>query len=120
MNWYFKDEIPVARYPELDDVNHAGRFCHRNHVVCKRREKRIPMERSSPSFFYIQREARKREEDGNACGGGPCASLKAPKVEAVDEDLYKIPPELIFRYQTMKRKRVLRFFSRCLAPACTM
>ncbi|KAL9234960.1 hypothetical protein vseg_009768 [Gypsophila vaccaria] len=36
----------------------------------------------------------------------------APK--AVDEDLYKIPPELL------KKKKRLGFFSRCLVPPCAV
>ncbi|XP_062084287.1 uncharacterized protein LOC133790617 [Humulus lupulus] len=38
---------------------------------------------------------------------------KLPK--PVDEDLYKIPPELLY---SSKRKRRLGIFSRCLVPAC--
>nr|GMD38587.1 uncharacterized protein LOC109192344 isoform X2 [Ipomoea batatas] len=33
----------------------------------------------------------------------------------VDEDLYKIPPELLHQGN---RKKVFGFFSRCLAPPC--
>ncbi|KAK9673270.1 hypothetical protein RND81_12G157000 [Saponaria officinalis] len=39
-------------------------------------------------------------------------SSRRPK--AVDEDLYKIPPELL------KKKKRLGFFSRCLVPPCAM
>ncbi|XP_015901691.3 uncharacterized protein LOC107434719 [Ziziphus jujuba] len=34
----------------------------------------------------------------------------------VDEDLYKIPPELL---RNTKRKKMLGIFSRCLVPACS-
>ncbi|KAF5454811.1 hypothetical protein F2P56_024448 [Juglans regia] len=40
------------------------------------------------------------------------ADVRPPK--PVDEDLYKIPPEL----HTTKQKKRLGFFSRCLEPAC--
>lgn len=40
----------------------------------------------------------------------------APKSKAVDEDLYKIPPE--FLHVKPKRKRGLGLFSSCLLPAC--
>ncbi|XP_027089431.2 uncharacterized protein [Coffea arabica] len=40
----------------------------------------------------------------------------AVNVKPVDEDLYKIPPELLL--QTSKRKKMLGFFSKCLAPPC--
>ncbi|KAH6760312.1 hypothetical protein C2S52_009233 [Perilla frutescens var. hirtella] len=33
----------------------------------------------------------------------------------VDEDLYKIPPELL---ETSKRKKMLGFFSKCMVPPC--
>uniref|UniRef100_A0A7N0VIC7 Uncharacterized protein n=1 Tax=Kalanchoe fedtschenkoi TaxID=63787 RepID=A0A7N0VIC7_KALFE len=33
----------------------------------------------------------------------------------VDEDLYKIPPELL---RTSKKKKMFGFFSRCLVPSC--
>ncbi|XP_052187926.1 uncharacterized protein LOC127798413 [Diospyros lotus] len=39
----------------------------------------------------------------------------ATLVKPVDEDLYKIPPELL---RASKRKRRLGLFSRCLVPAC--
>nr|POE89246.1 hypothetical protein CFP56_69700 [Quercus suber] len=39
-----------------------------------------------------------------------------PASKPIDEDLYKIPPELLLH--TSKRKKMLGFFSRCLAPAC--
>lgn len=39
-----------------------------------------------------------------------------PASKPIDEDLYKIPPELLLH--TSKRKKMLEFFSRCLAPAC--
>ncbi|KAF9610672.1 hypothetical protein IFM89_023928 [Coptis chinensis] len=41
-------------------------------------------------------------------------SGRAPK--AVDEDLYKIPPELLYSYP--KKKRTFGFFLRCLVPSC--
>lgn len=44
----------------------------------------------------------------------PPPRLKAPK--AVDEDLYKISPELL--YAKPKRKRGLGFFSSCWLPTC--
>ncbi|KAI3459070.1 hypothetical protein Pfo_015733 [Paulownia fortunei] len=36
-------------------------------------------------------------------------------VKPVDEDLYKIPSELL---ENSKRKKMLGFFSRCMAPPC--
>ncbi|GFZ01838.1 hypothetical protein Acr_15g0004470 [Actinidia rufa] len=45
----------------------------------------------------------------------PATPRKAPK--AVDEDLYKISPELLFA-KPPKRKRGLGLFSSCLMPTC--
>ncbi|KAK4771981.1 hypothetical protein SAY86_013756 [Trapa natans] len=42
------------------------------------------------------------------------ARAKPPK--AVDEDLYKIPPEL---HPSAERKKMLGFISRCLVPDCS-
>ncbi|XP_010244077.1 PREDICTED: uncharacterized protein LOC104587988 [Nelumbo nucifera] len=41
---------------------------------------------------------------------------RAPK--AVDEDLYKIPPELLRSYP--RKKKMFGFFSRCLVPTCVV
>ncbi|CAJ2631382.1 hypothetical protein L195_g035072 [Trifolium pratense] len=43
---------------------------------------------------------------------GPSLPTRLPK--PVDEDLYKIPPELL---RTTKRKKMLGFISKCLVPA---
>ncbi|KAI8539475.1 hypothetical protein RHMOL_Rhmol09G0186200 [Rhododendron molle] len=46
----------------------------------------------------------------------PRRTATTPRVvRAVDEDLYKIPPDLL---HTSKRKRRLGLFSRCLVPDC--
>ncbi|KAL3523396.1 hypothetical protein ACH5RR_016230 [Cinchona calisaya] len=42
----------------------------------------------------------------------PPANVNKP----VDEDLYKIPPELLLH--NSKKKKMLGFFSKCLAPPC--
>ncbi|XP_050204686.1 uncharacterized protein LOC126654752 [Mercurialis annua] len=44
--------------------------------------------------------------------------MNRPTPKPVDEDLYKIPPELL--YAKTKKKRGLGFFSRCLLPSCVM
>ncbi|KAG0485885.1 hypothetical protein HPP92_009964 [Vanilla planifolia] len=45
-------------------------------------------------------------------------SRRAPN--AVDEDLYKIPPEVLYEFQKKKRKRLLRsLLSGCLGLNCT-
>ncbi|KAL8170246.1 hypothetical protein V2J09_022050 [Rumex salicifolius] len=46
----------------------------------------------------------------------PSLPPRRPTPKAVDEDLYKIPPELL--HSRPKRKRGLGFFSSCLLPVC--
>jgi hypothetical protein len=45
----------------------------------------------------------------------PTRTTTPTVVRTVDEDLYKIPPDLL---HACKRKRRLGFFSRCLVPDC--
>ncbi|XP_012084949.1 uncharacterized protein LOC105644263 isoform X1 [Jatropha curcas] len=45
-------------------------------------------------------------------------AMSRPTPKPVDEDLYKIPPELL--YQKPKKKRGLCFFSSCLLPTCVL
>ncbi|KMT13857.1 hypothetical protein BVRB_4g077000 [Beta vulgaris subsp. vulgaris] len=55
---------------------------------------------------------KKKQQQYQYDAGSGAQPRKAPK--AVDEDLYKIPPELL------KRKKRLGFFSRCLVPPCAV
>ncbi|KAG0485851.1 hypothetical protein HPP92_009712 [Vanilla planifolia] len=59
------------------------------------------------------------EETGEAARrGGNAEESSAPN--AVDEDLYKIPPEVLYEFQKKKRKRLLRsLLSGCLGLNCT-
>ncbi|GAB2282407.1 hypothetical protein Dimus_016952 [Dionaea muscipula] len=51
----------------------------------------------------------------SSSSAAPAAARKFPK--AVDEDLYKIPPELLSA-KVPKRKRGFGLFSSCLMPVC--
>ncbi|XP_021742685.1 uncharacterized protein LOC110708777 [Chenopodium quinoa] len=55
---------------------------------------------------------KKKQQQYQYDAGSAAPPRRAPK--AVDEDLYKIPPELL------KRKRRLGFISRCLVPPCAV
>nr|KYP71859.1 hypothetical protein KK1_011137 [Cajanus cajan] len=44
----------------------------------------------------------------------PYDAVPPPRAKPLDEDLYKIPPELL---RTTKRKKMLGFISKCLVPA---
>ncbi|KAK6156427.1 hypothetical protein DH2020_010675 [Rehmannia glutinosa] len=47
--------------------------------------------------------------------GNVVSNKSSTTVKPVDEDLYKIPPQLL---QNSKRKKMLGFFSRCMVPPC--
>ncbi|WCJ37237.1 hypothetical protein M5689_018389 [Euphorbia peplus] len=55
-----------------------------------------------------------KQEEG--CKQSTTMGRATPK--PVDEDLYKIPPELL--YTKPKKKRGLGFFSSCLLPTCVL
>ncbi|KNA08376.1 hypothetical protein SOVF_163220 [Spinacia oleracea] len=55
---------------------------------------------------------KKKQQQFQYDAGSAAQPRRAPR--AVDEDLYKIPPELL------RRKRRLGFFSRCLVPPCAV
>ncbi|XP_024029836.1 uncharacterized protein LOC21389898 [Morus notabilis] len=65
---------------------------------------------TEPQRKPLRNEAVSRTAGSGA--GAPPHRLPKP----VDEDLYKIPPELL---HASKRKKRLGIFSRCLVPACT-
>ncbi|KAK7386248.1 hypothetical protein VNO78_26331 [Psophocarpus tetragonolobus] len=46
----------------------------------------------------------------------PTSPISRPKSKPVDEDLYKISPELL--YAKTRKKRGLCFFPSCLIPSC--
>ncbi|XP_021907377.1 uncharacterized protein LOC110821744 [Carica papaya] len=48
----------------------------------------------------------------------PPAMMQRPTPKPVDEDLYKISPELL--YAKTKKKRGFGFFSSCLLPTCVL
>lgn len=56
-----------------------------------------------------------QEDDAGSVPYPPMSPRRRPP-KPVDEDLYKISPDLL---RTTKRKKMLGFISRCLAPACT-
>ncbi|WJX85649.1 hypothetical protein P8452_68068 [Trifolium repens] len=61
---------------------------------------------------YHPDPAARKTMNKKVVNGGPLPPTRLPK--PVDEDLYKIPPELL---RTTKRKKMLGFISKCLVPA---
>ncbi|ONK56780.1 uncharacterized protein A4U43_C10F12850 [Asparagus officinalis] len=115
-HWEFCDGIPVTRY--LEPVVHSKRV----HFFHEKDEDLFKVHASvKPVSCYRYNDQRKngrdqekqikRRKQNGACYAG----IRQPK--AVDEDLYKIPPELL--YQLPKRKRMLgNFLSGCLRLDC--
>ncbi|XP_008800983.2 uncharacterized protein LOC103715205 [Phoenix dactylifera] len=64
-----------------------------------------------------QQHQRKRKKGGGRREGMKQYEKERKKPEAVDEDLYKIPPELL--YQAPKKKKLLwNLWARCLGLNC--
>ncbi|RDX69463.1 hypothetical protein CR513_51424, partial [Mucuna pruriens] len=84
------------------------------HVVVKEKEKEKDIVKMNPrkqgKVCDVTEQARKPVNKLN--DGVPRSPPPRPK--PVDEDLYKIPPELL---RTTKRKKMLGFISKCLVPA---
>ncbi|GMY20293.1 ubiquitin hydrolase [Fagus crenata] len=86
----------------------------------KRGEKRYPQvkEQKKVGKVYDVTEQPRKHTRNDAVPTPRPANAARPrplKSKPVDEDLYKIPPELLY---TSKRKKMLGFFSRCLVPDC--
>ncbi|PIA40085.1 hypothetical protein AQUCO_02500067v1 [Aquilegia coerulea] len=60
--------------------------------------------------YDVEQTARQQQQQSSTL-----ATRRVSK--AVDEDLYKIPPELLYNTYPKKKKR-FGFFSRCLVPSC--
>ncbi|ONK72534.1 uncharacterized protein A4U43_C04F20410 [Asparagus officinalis] len=109
--WDFCDGIPVAHYLEPGVRSKRVHFFQGQDVDLFNVQAF-----AEPASCYNHNHQGKEEKNHRKKKGRMCyASTKKPK--AVDEDLYKIPPELLYR--TPKRKRMLRnYFSGCLGLNC--
>lgn len=66
-----------------------------------------------PTTSAVKKQQQRFQYDVGSAAAAPQSQPRRPP-KAVDEDLYKIPPELL------KRKRRLGFISRCLVPPCAV
>ncbi|KAL1552134.1 hypothetical protein AAHA92_12973 [Salvia divinorum] len=66
---------------------------------------------------YPQSNEHMKKVKSNTTKSGNLVQQHRSSVSAkpVDEDLYKIPPELL---ENSKRKKMLGFFSKCMVPPC--
>lgn len=137
-NWDFGDEMPITQYFEsarqagLVRADFFGAACEEDlfkvpvavpvkpsyqdglHHRKSRKKSNSSVGEEKP--HSKEQKGRKQGTASGVVAGGPTRRFKAaPK--AVDEDLYKIPPELL--YQKPKRKKLLRnLLSGCLGLNC--
>ncbi|XP_008802103.1 nuclear receptor subfamily 4 group A member 3-like isoform X2 [Phoenix dactylifera] len=97
-------KVPVPVKPTYHNHNH-----HHHHHHHKRGRKG-----DGEKQQYGKEQQRKQ---GSLCNVGAQSPKKPRAPKAVDEDLYKIPPELL--YEKPKRKRMLTsLWSECLGLNC--
>ncbi|XP_020591359.1 uncharacterized protein LOC110032165 [Phalaenopsis equestris] len=135
-NWDYSDEMPITHYFEsarkaglvragLSEASYEEDLCNVPVAMpvklayqdgVYRRKVRKRNGNGGEEKGYLKEE--KQRKQGTVSGDvarPPRKSVAAPK--AVDEDLYEIPPELL--YQKPKRKRFLRiFFTGCMGLNC--
>ncbi|KAK8948824.1 hypothetical protein KSP39_PZI005389 [Platanthera zijinensis] len=136
-NWDYCDEMPITQY--FETARQAGLVrCGFFEPACEEDLFKVPVAVPVKSVYRDGSYHRKARRPSNSSGGEentyskerkqrkqgkmagdvplpPRKPKKAPK--AVDEDLYKIPPELL--YQKPKRKRPLsNLLSGCLGLNC--
>ncbi|KAK7344120.1 hypothetical protein VNO77_13416 [Canavalia gladiata] len=131
-NWDFTNELPITRYFEC--ARHAGlvRYsCSSNETPNSHLNKPLPLHNQEKRNRerHVIVNGRKKGKSGKLYdvreqqGRNPIRVNKLlqqndtvpPTPKSVDEDLYKIPPQLL--HKTTKRKRMLGFISKCLVPA---
>ncbi|XP_062172626.1 uncharacterized protein LOC133878133 [Alnus glutinosa] len=126
-SWDWNDDMPFTQcfesarqagllrysYSEERDLYVAGDL-YENDVVTPAMIV-VPRRRNKVRDPYVK-EAKKESWVGCVEEPPSPAPVRRPTPKPVDEDLYKISPELL--YAKRKKKRGLRFFSSCLMPAC--
>ncbi|XP_023550147.1 uncharacterized protein LOC111808425 [Cucurbita pepo subsp. pepo] len=117
-NWEWNDHLPftqcfeasrIAGYPDVRDLYVAGDL-YQNDVV-------------TPAMIVVPRPRRKRDRHGKQemqqkwTESPPQVTLHPPKPmpKPVDEDLYKISPNLCAK---PKKKRGLSYITSCFVPTC--
>lgn len=124
--WDKANELPITQY--FESARQAGLIRHSS------LEQNPDLYFQKPHFYAIPHTKTKGAINKKRCpeqkwtgkvekarneSGPQRQTMKSAQrptnTKPVDEDLYKIPPHLLPGY---KRKRMFRFFSRCLAPPC--
>lgn len=82
-------------------------------VMVNEKETTMNMRKQQGKVYDVMEHPRKQmNKNKKVHVSAPLQPTRLPK--PVDEDLYKIPPELL---RTTKRKKMLGFISKCLVPA---
>ncbi|KAK9082679.1 hypothetical protein Scep_029150 [Stephania cephalantha] len=144
-NWDYADGLPITQYFEsVESARQAGLFRHsygerdlyeddlKKTVITVVPRPRKVKSGEEKQYGY----GKEQRKQGRVCDAAvpprkqhsraisppspqspppPPPPRRAPK--AVDEDLYKISPELLYSNTNHKRKKVFGFFS-CLVPSC--
>ncbi|KAI0492712.1 hypothetical protein KFK09_026988 [Dendrobium nobile] len=131
-NWEYYDDIPITHY--FDYVSQSGLFppCFFCEDDLFKVPVAMPLKYAYPYDDHCCRKVRKvsgageeknnkkvQEQKKQAKVSNTTAAEPRRRISpmAVDEDLYKIPPELL--YPKPKRTKVLRtFFSGCMGIGC--
>ncbi|WOL01406.1 hypothetical protein Cni_G10122 [Canna indica] len=123
-SWDYCDDLPITQYFE-SAMHGAGEFRGRSFGEDHYDDLFIPQRK--PAYRRHQKKAKRgggekpprSKQMGKVCDEAAQATAGRPRSagKAVDEDLYKIPPELLS--QKPKRKRLLRgLWSGCLGIDC--
>ncbi|GKU85917.1 hypothetical protein SLEP1_g517 [Rubroshorea leprosula] len=78
----------------------------------------VPRRRTKVRQEHGKEKEGKKQSKWEELPSPPTPPRTRPAPKPVDEDLYKISPELL--YAKPRKKRGLGFFSSCLGPACAM
>ncbi|XP_020592499.1 uncharacterized protein LOC110037817 [Phalaenopsis equestris] len=132
-NWEYYDDLDISHY--FDCVGHDTLFppCFFCEEELFKAPVAMPVKYSYPYDDHCRRKVRKKvsgagenkrskkvqeqRKQERVCNATAATPRRRTAPMAVDEDLYKIPPELL--YPKRKRKKVLRsLLSGCMGVAC--
>lgn len=128
--WDFSDDLPITQY--FESARHAGllrysagdgeRDLYGDDL--KMANVNVMMTTAAVSHPKIKKPLKPYQEEhvkeqkklGRVCDMTEEEPRRTRAPKAVDEDLYKIPPELL--HEKPKRSKMLGFLSRCLVLSC--
>ncbi|KAJ0988958.1 hypothetical protein J5N97_007314 [Dioscorea zingiberensis] len=129
-NWEFYEELPITQYfqsaahpqhfyPKVDvHAKPSQQHHHNHHTKVKKSGQKGGRGGGGGGVHHQNQNQNQKQKQSKVCDVIPQTPPKRAKTpKAVDEDLYKIPPELL--HQKPKRKRVLgSLFLGCIGINC--